>query len=446
MRREGFGTKLGILAATAGSAVGLGNIWKFPYITGVNGGAAFLIVYLFFVFLIGMPIVVGEFALGRKGQANAVQCFKNIMPKKFWHLVGGLSTFTAFIILSFYSMIAGWVLAYIGRSLTGILIKVPVENLESYFTSITSSYEPLIWTFVVLLITGLVVVSGVKNGIEKYSKILMPILFGLLIVLMIRSLTLDGAYKGVEFLFKPDFSKLTGKSILEALGHSFYTLSIAMGILITFGSYIDKKENLVGLTASITVADTLVALMAGMVIFPAVFAYGLEPAAGPKLIFITIPAVFKSMPLGNLFEILFFILIAVAAITSTIALLEVVVAALTEQLKMNRKKVTFIVVLLIFFLSIPSVLSFGVWSNVKIFGKVFFDLFDFIASNVFLPLGGLLICIFIGWIWGIDEAEKEITSDGTYKLPLKSLYAFIIKFAAPICIVVIFLYSIGVIG
>lgn len=445
MKREGFGSKIGLIAAAAGSAVGLGNIWKFPYIVGENGGAAFLLVYLVCVVLIGMPLVMGEFAIGRKGQGSAITSFENIQPKGFWKLNGVLGTTAAFVILSFYSMIAGWVLSYIGRSAIGKFSDVPVEKLGDYFNSIAGGYEPLFWTFLVLLLTGFIVISGVKNGIEKYGKILMPFLFVLLVVLMVRSLTLDGANKGLEFLFKCDFSKITAKGILEALGHSFYSLSIAMGIIITFGSYTNKEENLVSLSASVTFMDTLIALMAGVVIFPAVFAYGLEPAAGPKLIFITIPAVFKSMPLGGLFQTLFFVLIGIAAITSTIALLEVVVAAVTEKSNISRKKATILVCLGLFILSIPSILSFGVWSNVLIFGKNFFDLFDFVASYILLPIGGLFTCLFIGWVWGIKNIEQELTSHGKYKFVFGKLYAFIIRFLAPISIVLIFLNSTGII-
>lgn len=444
MKREGFGSKIGVIAATAGSAVGLGNIWKFPYITGQNGGAAFLLVYLLCVFLIGMPIVISEFSIGRAGKANVVRSFRNLVPKKFWGLTGVLSTVTTFIILSFYSMIAGWVIAYIYKAATAQLSKVPSEELPNYFNSLISQpIVPIICTFLVLFITAFIVVSGVKDGIEKYSKILMPLLFVILIVLMIRSLTLEGAFKGLEFLFKPDFSKLTTKGILEALGHSFYSLSIAMGILVTFGSYIDKDQDIVNLSISVTITDTLVALMAGVVIFPAVFAYGFEPAVGPKLIFITLPAVFKSMPFGSLFETLFFILIAIAAITSTISLLEVVVAVVTEEFKLERKKATILITLGLFLLSIPSILSFGPWSHIKVFGKGFFDLFDFIASNVFLPIGGLMICIFVAYAWGTNKVKEEVFQ-GKSSL-LINIYNVIIKYFAPIAIIIIFLYFTGVI-
>ncbi|MGV8982874.1 sodium-dependent transporter [Clostridium sp.] len=446
MKRDNFGSKFGLLAAAAGSAVGLGNIWKFPYITGKNGGAAFILVYLACILLIGLPVMITEFVLGRKTQVNAIAAFKQIEPKKPWYLAGVLSVSTAFIILSFYSIIAGWVFSYIGRSAIGNLITISPDKLGAYFGAITSNpVEPLAWNFLVLAITAFIVILGVKSGVEKYSKILMPLLVIIIIILMIRSLTLDGASKGVDFLFKPDFSLLTTKGVLEALGHAFYSLSLGMGIILTYGSYIDKKINIVSLAIQVTIADTVIALMAGLVIFPAVFAYGLEPTSGPALIFITLPAVFKAMPFGAVFETLFFLLIGIAAITSTISLLEVVVSFFTERFNVGRKKCTILIALAVFALSIPSTLSFGIWSNIKIFNKNFFDLFDFVASNIFLPVGGILICIFVGWIWGSKNAVEEITSDGLYSFKFAKIYSFIIKFVAPISISIILLYSTGII-
>lgn len=445
MKRDNFGTRLGLLAAAAGSAVGLGNIWKFPYITGKNGGAAFILVYLICIVIIGVPVMLSEFALGRKTQANAVGAFKKLESKKSWHLTGILAVSTAFIILSYYAIIAGWVLSYISKAVTGKLTSVAPSALGDYFGGIISqTAQPLFWNFVVLAITALVVVAGVKDGVEKYSKILMPILFVLLIVLMVRSVTLDGASKGLEFLFKPDFSQLTPASILEAVGHAFYSLSLGMGIIMTYGSYIKKEENLVSLALQVTVLDTLVALMAGVVIFPAVFAYGLEPNAGPALIFVTLPAVFKSMPFGAFFATLFFALIGIAAITSTISLLEVVVACFTEQFNVERKKATIFITIALFLVGIPSTLSFGVWSGVSIFGKGIFDAFDFLTSNIFLPIGGILVCIFAGWVWGTKNAAKEISSDGLFSFKLEKAYSFVVRVLAPVAIGMIFLYFTGI--
>ncbi|WMJ80475.1 sodium-dependent transporter [Clostridium sp. MB40-C1] len=444
MKRDNFGSRMGILAAAAGSAIGLGNIWKFPYITGKNGGAAFILVYLACIALVGVPVMVTEFALGRKTQKNAVGAYKEIEPNKPWYLSGFLAVSTAFIILSFYAIIAGWVFAYVSRGLTGKLMEVAPDQLGDYFGGIISSVsEPMIWTFIVIALTATVVLAGVKSGIEKCSKVLMPVLVLILVALMIRSVTLDGASKGLEFLFKPDFSQLTKDGVLEALGHSFYSLSLGMGIIMTYGSYINKKENLLKLAVQVTIADTLIALMAGIVIFPAVFAYGFKASSGPGLIFITLPAVFKAMPLGRFFATLFFILVAIAAITSTISLMEVVVAFVTEQFNISRKKAAIIIALALFALSIPSNLSMGPWAEFKIFGKNFFDFLDFLTSNIFLPAGGVLVSVFAGWIWGTKNAIKEIESDGLHPFKWTRVYNFAVKFLAPVAITVIFVHSTG---
>lgn len=445
MKRENFGTRFGILAAAAGSAIGLGNIWKFPYIVGQNGGAAFILVYLGCILLIGVPIMVSEFAIGRKNQVNAVESFKKISPKSKWHWSGFLAVGTAFIILSFYAIIAGWVFSYIWRSATGALKGIPADGFGEYFTTLTSNpLEPAMMTLLVLVITAIIVFLGIKTGIEKFSKIAMPLLVGLIVILMIRSVTLPGAKEGLEFLFKPDFSKLEFRGVLEALGHSFYTLSLGMGIILTFGSYIKKDENLLTLSYQVAIADTIIALMAGIVIFPAVFAYGLEPTAGPGLLFITLPAVFKAMPFGQFFEFMFFTLIGIAALTSTVSLMETIVTFVSEQFKFDRKKAILIITTALFALALPSVLSFGSLSEIKLIkGLGIFDSLDFITANVFLPIGGILICLFTAWVWGTKNAEKEITSEGKYEFKSSKFYEISIKYVAPLCILIIFLYGLG---
>lgn len=446
-KRDSFGSKLGILAAAVGSAVGLGNIWKFPYIVGQYGGAAFILVYLFCIGIIGVPIMMVEFALGRRAGTNAAGAFRLKETKMPWHFGGYLAVATSFIILSFYSIIAGWLLSYIGRATTGRLFKVEKSAFGEFFSTLTSStVEPLLATALVLVITGLICISGVKAGIEKCAKVLMPVLFVLLIGLMIRSVTLPGAEAGIEFLFKPDFSKITPKAVLEALGHAFYSLSLGMGIILTYGSYIDKKQNLGKLTIQVAISDTLIALMAGVVIFPAVFAFNMEPAAGPGLIFITLPVVFEQMPMGNIIAVLFFILITIAAITSTISLMEVSIAFVMENFKVGRKGATTGVTIGLFLLAIPSVLSFGVWENIQIGGKGFFDLFDFIASNIFLPVGGILVCIYAGWVLGMQNIKDEVTNGGSLPFVGEKFYTFIIKYIAPIIIFVILLFSTGALG
>lgn len=446
MKRDGFGSRLGILAAAAGSAIGLGNIWKFPYITGENGGAAFILVYLICIFLIGIPVMISELVIGRKGQSNAVNSFEKIKPNSPWKFTGVLGVGTAFIILSFYSTIAGWIFAYISRAITGKLHAVDPSNLEVFFGNIISSnLEPIFWQFILMVVTAFIVISGIKKGVEKYSKILMPILLVLLVVLAVRSVTLEGASKGLEFLFKPDFSSLSAAGVLEALGHAFFSLSLGMCTILTYGSYVQKKERLPSLALQITIADTFIALMAGIVIFPAVFAYGLDPKAGPELIFITLPTVFHAMPFGDIFQTLFFILVGIAAVTSTISLLEVPVAYFVEEFKLPRKKVTILVAFVTFLIGVPSTLSFGAMSEVKIFGKTFFGIADFAASNIMLPLGGLLISLFIGWAWGTKNAIKEATNEGEIKFSLASAYGFLTKYVAPIGILIILFYSTGVI-
>lgn len=446
MKRDSFSSKFGVIAAAAGSAIGLGNIWRFPYIVGKNGGAAFLFVYLICIILIGTVIMISELSLGRKSQSNPFGAFKMLKSSSNWKYAGFLAIATSFIILSFYTIIAGWVFSYFCSSITGKLATIAPENLAPYFQNIASN-TPVVLLFNLLIIgiTAFIVISGVQDGIEKYSKILMPILFFTLVILIIKSVTLDGSIEGLEFLFKPDFSQLTTKSVLEALGHSFYSLSLGMGIIITYGSYTKNEENLVSLSLKVIAADTIIALMSGIVIFPAVFAYGFEPEIGPPLIFITLPAVFQEMPFGTIFETLFFLLVGIAAITSTISLLEVSVSFLTEEFNLSRKKATLLLSIGLFLLSIPSTLSFGAWSELKVFSLTLFDLFDYVASYIFLPVGGILTCIFVGWVWGTKNAFKEISSNGMYSFKGYNIYNIIIKYLAPIAIFIILLYSTNII-
>ncbi len=443
-KRDGFGSKLGILAAAAGSAIGLGNIWKFPYITGVNGGGAFLIVYLICIALVGVTIMLCEFTIGRRAQMNPIGAFKKLSKGGPWWIVGLSGVLCAFSILSFYAVVAGWVFAYVSRAITGSLIKVGADQIGGLFGGLISSTgEPIFWAFVVLVLTALIIVGGIQKGIEKYSKILMPILLVLLVILMIRSVTLPGASKGLEFLFKPDFSKLTPTGVLEALGHAFFSLSLGMGTMITYGSYISKKENLPSMALQVSIADTVIALMAGIVIFPAVFAFGLEPGSGPGLIFVTLPPVFQSMPLGGVFETLFFTLIGIAALTSTISILEVVVAFVCENYNMARKKATIMIAAITFFFSVLCSLSLGTMSDFTIFGLGFFDLFDALSSKILLPGGGLLIAIFVGWVMKKEDVLDEVTNGGEIEFGLFNAFMFVTKYLAPILIAIVFAYSLG---
>ncbi|MEA3358705.1 MAG: sodium-dependent transporter [Thermodesulfobacteriota bacterium] len=444
VQRDSFTSKLGIIAAVAGSAVGLGNIWKFPYITGVYGGGAFVLVYLICIVLIGLPIVLSEFIIGRKAQKNAIGSFKKLAPGTLWFVPGLMGLVAAFMILAFYGVVAGWTLEYLFKAITNSFVGKNPADLEGIFGGFISQIaRPIFWQFIFMGLTCWIVLAGIKGGIEKTSKLLMPVLLVIIIILDIRAVTLAGASEGLAFLFKPDFSKLTGEGMLNALGHAFFSLSLGMGTLITYSSYMSKQENLATTAVQVTIADTGIALLAGIAIFPAVFAFGIEPGAGPGLVFITLPNVFQQMPGGYFFCILFFLLLAVAALTSSISILEVVVAYFVEELKLARRAATIMAASAITIMGIPCSLSMGVWSKVKFMDKTFFDWLDFIASNVMLPLGGLLIVAFVGWYLGREKTEAEVTNEGQLKAGYLPLFMFLAKFVAPVVIAIVFLHGLG---
>ena len=340
-KRDSFSSKFGVIAAAAGSAVGLGNIWRFPYIAGENGGGAFILVYLLFIMAIGIPVMLSEFTIGRSAQRNVFGSFKKLAPNTYWYLIGLLGVIAAFIILAFYSTVASWTLEYTYKSVINSFSGRTPDQLTSMFEGFkASTFRPILWQLLFMSLTAWIVIAGVKRGIEKYAKILMPILLLLIIIMDVRAVTLTGAKEGVEFLFRPDFSKLDTNSVLEALGQAFFSLSIGMGTLVTYGSYINKRENLANTAISVSAADTIIAILAGLAIFPAVFAFGIEPNAGPDLIFRTLPNIFMQLPGGYFFSLLFFILLVVAALTSSISVLEVVVAYFTEELGMLRRPAT----------------------------------------------------------------------------------------------------------
>jgi len=444
--RDSFSGRFAVVAAVAGSAVGLGNIWRFPYITGQNGGGAFLLVYLICVVAIGIPVMVSEFIIGRSAQKNPYGAFKALAPGKPWYLIGLMGVVAAFMILAFYTTVAGWTLEYFYQSVTGNLIgKSDVELTGMFDGFLKSSFRPLLWFLLFMGFTGFIIISGVRKGIEKYTKVMMPFLFLLLILLCVRSLTLPGAKAGLQFLFHPDMSKITPKVILEALGQSFFSLSIGMGTLITYGSYIKKSENLASSAGLVTLADTAVAVIAGIAIFPALFALGGSPASGSGLVFIVLPGIFQKMPLGNIFAMIFFLLLSIAALTSTISVLEVIVAYLVEELKMTRRKATIAATLAVSVLGVVTVLSFGSLGNIRISGKNVFEMLEYLTSNIMLPVGGFFIVLFIGWFFSPALTRKELTNDGSLKGRLLPVFRFIVKFAAPIAIAMVFLYSLGII-
>ncbi len=439
-KRDGFGSKIGIIAAAAGSAIGLGNIYRFPCELGENGGAAFLLVYLAVVIFLGIPVMLSELVIGRRSQSNAVGAFKKLAPKSAWSVVGYMGVVCGFIIFAFYSTVSGWTWEYIINAVTNSFQGKDLAAMEQDFTDFHNmGWRNVMWQAIFIFLTGFVVFKGVQNGIERYAKILMPLLLVILVVLGIRSVTLPGANEGLSFLFTPDFSKIDGNVLISALGQGFFSLSLGMGALITYGSYIKKKDNLTSTAFSVVLADTLIALLAGLVIFPAAFSFGIRPTAGMGLVFNTIPMIFNQMTGGYIFCIIFFVLLAIAALTSTISLLEVVVAYLSEELHINRRWST--VWACVATLLIGSFASLSLMENTPfaIGGRTVFDLMDFVSSNILLPLGGVLIVIFVGWRLGKAKFFEEVTNEGTIKASLKKIIFFIIRYLAPIAITIVFI-------
>ena len=446
-KRDSFGSNIGAIAAIAGSAIGLGNIWRFPYVAGENGGGAFLLIYIVFILLIGIPVMTSEFIIGRSAQKNPYGAFRLLAPGKPWFLIGVMGVLAAFFILSFYTTVSGWTLEYFYQAITGNLSGKTNRELAEMFTGfLNSPFRPYLWFLIFMGLTALIIISGVKNGIERYAKILMPFLLVLLVILCIRAITLKGANEGLRFLFHPDVSKITPKVILEALGQGFFSLSIGMGTLITYGSYIRKKDNLASTALYVTVSDTIVAILAGVAIFPAVFALGGTPASGSGLTFIVLPEVFQKLPLGNVIAMIFFVLLAIAALTSTISVLEVIVAFLVEELKMVRRKATIVASVSVSVLGLLTVASMGKLGSFTILGKNIFGLLEYLTANIMLPLGGLLIVLFIGWFHDKNLTKLEMTNNGEIKSWYFPVYFFLVRYIAPVAIALVFLYSLGIIN
>ena len=434
--REQWGSRLGFIMAAAGSAVGLGNIWRFPYVTGVNGGGAFVLVYFAIVFTIGVSVMLAEFVIGRNAGLNAVGAFQKIKGGA-WPVVGWMGVIAGFIILSFYGVIAGWTIAYMLKSFTGLMALAAEGKAGDAFGAFVSNPTQVVMYQVVFIARTIWnVYKSVGEGIEEYCKVMMPALGVILLILIVRSVTLPGAGKGLEFYLKPDFTKLTGASVFAALGQGFFSLSLGMGCMITYGSYLGKKEILPSAAVTVTFLDTMVAFLAGFAIFPAVFAFGLEPGAGPGLTFITLPNVFAKMPGGMFFSFLFFLLLFFAALTSSVSLLEVCVAYFKDQLGWSRPKAAWLLGGIITALGIPSALSLG-GHFPKIAGKDFLDVMDFASSNVLLPLGGIFIALFVGWVW-LDGAKDEATNEGKYPFGWMTAWIWICRVVAPVCIAWIF--------
>ena len=446
--RVNFGSKIGAILAAAGSAVGLGNIWRFPYEAGNHGGAAFILIYLACVFVLGMPIMIAEFTVGRRAKASTGKAFGILAPGTQWKWLGRLGVLSGLLILGYYSVVAGWTLEYIVTSVSNGFANKGPEDFVAIFQNFSQDpVRPIVWCLMFLFLTHFVIVKGVKDGIEKSSKVMMPILFILILVLAVCSMSLPDASKGLEFLLKPDFSKVNADVFLGAMGQAFFSLSLGMGCLSTYASYFGSDTQMGKTALSVGVIDTLVAILAGLIIFPAAFSVGIQPDAGPSLIFITLPNVFQQafggVPfLAMIFSLMFYVLLALAALTSTISLHEVVTAYLNEQFGISRGRAALWVTGFCVVTGVLSSLSLGVWDD-KFFGLGFFDLLDFVTAKLMLPLSGLLVSLFVGWYLKRSLSYEELTNYGLQKAPYFPIYMIILRYLAPIAIVLIFVNELG---
>ena len=461
--RANFGTKLGIILATAGSAVGLGNVWRFPYMTGQNGGAAFILVYIACVLILGIPCMLNEFIIGRRAQANTARSYARLANGTPWRLIGLFGVFTGFLITGYYVVVSGWCLQYIYASVAGHL-SGDTDYVKTYFDTFSSHpWKPIVWMLVFMLMCHFIISRGVEKGIEKGSKTMMPLLFILLVVIAVASCLLPGASKGIAFLFNPDFSKVDSDVLLGGLGQAFYSLSVGMGCLCTYASYFKRDTHLTKSAVQIVSIDTLIAILAGLMIFPAFFAiYPNAPElmsdpslasqyCGPGLVFITLPSVFQQafggVPfLGEIVAVLFYSLLSLAALTSLMSLHEVSTAFFHEELKISRRLGATLVTILCAVIGVFCSLSFGDGREwLMIGGKSLFNWFDFLTGQIFLPTGGLLTCLFLGWYVPKSIVKDEFTNGGTLRGRFFAIYLFSVRFICPICILLIFLHQFGVI-
>lgn len=450
IERANFGSKLGIILATAGSSVGLGNVWRFPYMAGEHGGAAFILLYIGCVLVLGIPCMVSEFIIGRRAAANTARAYRSLSSGTPWMLVGYIGVLTGFLIMGYYAVVSGWCFQYVYASLLGHLNGSP-EFFTTYFDAFEKDpFKPVFWTVVFLLVTTFVIIRGVRGGIEKASKLLMPILFILLLVLVVSSCLLPGAMKGISFLFKPDFSEVNADVFLGALGQAFYSLSIGMGCLCTYASYFSRQTNLMKSAVQIGLIDTMVAVLAGLMIFPAAFSVGISPDSGPSLVFITLPNVFQQafsgMPVvGYVVALSFYALLALAALTSLISLHEVVTAFVQEELHTTRRRAAVGVTAVSAVIGAMCSLSLGRWDFMQLSGRPLFDFLDFFTGQVMLPVGGFLTCLFVGWYLPHKIVRDEFTNYGTLRGRMFHTYIFCMKYVCPVCILLIFLHQFGLI-
>lgn len=443
-QKEQWTTKLGFILATAGSAIGLGAIWKFPYMAGVSGGGAFFLIFLLFTVFIGMPILLAEFVLGRGSQKDAIGAYRFFAPHGNWHLIGILGMITSFILLSFYSVVGGWILLYIIQTLVGNLAGLTEAGYGQLFNDMIANPVYVISAqFLFMFLTIFIVARGVQKGIERASKIMMPALFIAFIILIVRSLTLDNIGEGLSFFLYPDFSNMTSETILFALGQSFFSISVGVSAMVTYSSYLSKNEDLPRSALTIVLMNVFISLLAGLAIFPAVFSFGFEPTEGPGLLFVVLPAVFDQMPFGGFFLFTFLILFLFATLTSAFSMLEILVASITKGQQQKRKKVSWLTGLLIFVFGIPAALSSGLLNEFTIFNLNMFDLSDYLVSNILLPLGALGIAVFVGFKVPRNQLLAEIKSGSTLGVRIFSTWYLIIKYLAPIAIVIVFLDVLG---
>lgn len=450
--RVNFGSKLGAILAAAGSAVGLGNIWRFPFETGNHGGAAFILIYLGCVFVLGLPIMIAEFTIGRRSKASTGGAYEKLAPGTLWKWVGYLGVLTGFLILGYYSVVAGWTLEYIYQAATCGFSGKSSEEFMGMFQSFSQNpFRPLIWLFFFMAATHFVIVRGVKDGIEKSSKVMMPVLFILVVLLAVCSVTLPGSEKGLSFLLKPDFSKVTADVFLGAMGQAFFSMSLGMGCLSTYASYFGKDTRLGHTAMSVGLIDTFVAVLAGIIIFPAAFSVGIQPDAGPSLIFITLPNVFQQAfsgtpALAYICSVAFYVLLALAALTSTISLHEVSTAFLHEKFHFTRGRAATLVTAGALIIGIVSSLALGEWSSYTIGGMNFFDALDYLTAKIMLPVGGMFAAIFVGWIIDHQIVKDEATNYGTLRASFYPVYRFVLRFVAPVGIALIFVNELGLLG
>lgn len=441
-KRAEFANFIGFVLVSAGSAVGLGSIWRFPYLAGVSGGGAFVFIFTIILFTVGVSMLMVEFVIGRHGKANSVKSYKKLHPK--FKYLGYLNIFTSFIILAYYSVIGGFTIYYFFLSITGKLTSKDLDFSVIFNNFIGSPSQTTIYTFLFLFFTIYIVLQGINKGIERYSVFMMPTLFILIVILMIRSITLENAIDGIIWYIKPDFSKLNQSVIMAALGQAFFSLSIGLSTMLTYSSYLSNKEYLPKASFIVAILQLLVSLIAGFIIFPAVFSFGLNPGEGPGLIFITLPQVFVNMPAGIIFSSLFFLLLIFASITSSISMMEVAITYFVETYKIRRLRISIIYGIIVFILSIPAALSFNKFNTVKLLNLSIFDIYDYFCANFSLPFGGLMCAILVGWFANKKIIKSIYSIDNTHKSLLFPIWYFLVKYIIPIVIILIWLNTLQI--